>query len=46
MTNFAEKNRPRIVFDLTVHREMFYRVDTYTHPFVPAIITESDQIHL
>jgi hypothetical protein len=27
MTNFAEKIRPRIVFDLTIHRENFYRVD-------------------
>jgi hypothetical protein len=27
MTNFAEKIRPRIVFDLTIHREIFYRVD-------------------
>jgi hypothetical protein len=38
MTNFAEKNRPRIVFDLTIHRENFYRVDAYTQPFVSAII--------
>jgi hypothetical protein len=29
MTNFAEKIRPRIVFDLTIHRENFYRVDLY-----------------
>jgi hypothetical protein len=34
MTNFAEKTRPRIVLDLTIHREMFYRVDAYTQPFV------------
>jgi hypothetical protein len=27
MTNFEEKIRPRIVFDLTIHRENFYRVD-------------------
>jgi hypothetical protein len=27
MTNFAEKIRPRIVFDLTIHQENFYRVD-------------------
>jgi hypothetical protein len=26
MTNFEEKIRPRIVFDLTIHRENFYRV--------------------
>jgi hypothetical protein len=38
MTNFAEKNRPRIVIDLTINQEHFYRVVTYTQPFVPAII--------
>jgi hypothetical protein len=27
MTNLAEKIRPRIVFDLTIHRENFYRVE-------------------
>jgi hypothetical protein len=27
MTNFEEKIRPRIVFDLTIHRENFYRVN-------------------
>jgi hypothetical protein len=38
MTNFAEKIRPRIVFDLTIHRENFYRLDACTQPFVPAMI--------
>jgi hypothetical protein len=38
MKNFEEKIRPRIVFDLTIHRENFYRVDAYTQPFVPVII--------
>jgi hypothetical protein len=38
MTNFADKIRPRIVFDLTIHREYFYRVDTCTQPFVAALI--------
>jgi hypothetical protein len=27
MTNFEEKIRPQIVFDLTIHRENVYRVD-------------------
>jgi hypothetical protein len=27
MTHFAEKIRPRIVFNLTIHREHFYGVD-------------------
>jgi hypothetical protein len=38
MKNFEEKIRPRIVFDLTIHREIFYLVDAYTQLFVPAII--------
>jgi hypothetical protein len=43
MTNFAEKIRPRIVFDLTIHRENFYRAEGYTQPFVPAIIISSNK---
>jgi hypothetical protein len=27
MTNLEEKIRARIVFDLTIHREIFYRID-------------------
>jgi hypothetical protein len=38
MKIFEEKIRPRIVFDLTIHREIFYLVDAYTQLFVPAII--------
>jgi hypothetical protein len=37
MTNFAQKIRPRIVFDLTI-RENFYRVEACTQLFLPAII--------
>jgi hypothetical protein len=43
MTNFAEKIRPRIVFNLTIHPEIFYRADAYTQPFVPAIIISSNK---
>jgi hypothetical protein len=44
MTNFAEKIKPRIVFDLTIHRENFYRVDAYMQPFVTTIIIVKNNV--
>jgi hypothetical protein len=44
MTNFAEKIRPRIVFDLTIYRHFFYRVEACTQPLVPAIILVKNNV--
>jgi hypothetical protein len=48
MGSFENENytSPRIVFDLTIHRENFYRVDAYTRmqPFVTTIIIVKNKV--